>query len=55
LAGLPGMSVPGGFSKDGLPIGVQITGSHFEEQKMLNVGYTIEQALQLKEVPHVVR
>jgi aspartyl-tRNA(Asn)/glutamyl-tRNA(Gln) amidotransferase subunit A len=55
LAGLPGMSVPGGFSKDGLPIGVQITGAHFEEQKMLDVAYTIEQALNLKEVPNVVR
>lgn len=55
LVGAPGMSVPGGFSKEGLPIGVQITAPHFEEQKMLNVGYAIEQALNLKEVPNVVR
>jgi aspartyl-tRNA(Asn)/glutamyl-tRNA(Gln) amidotransferase subunit A len=55
LAGLPGMSVPGGFSKDGMPIGVQLTAPHFEEQKMLNVGFAIEQALGLKEVPNVVR
>jgi aspartyl-tRNA(Asn)/glutamyl-tRNA(Gln) amidotransferase subunit A len=55
LVGAPGMSVPAGFSQDGLPIGIQITAPHFEEQKMFNVGYAIEQALQLKEVPNVVR
>lgn len=55
LAGLPGMSVPGGFSRDGLPIGVQITAPHFQEQTMLDVANTIEHALQLKEVPNVVR
>jgi aspartyl-tRNA(Asn)/glutamyl-tRNA(Gln) amidotransferase subunit A len=56
LAGLPGMSVPGGFSKERLPIGVQITGAHFQEQKMLNVGYAIEKSLNLfREVPSVVR
>lgn len=48
LAGLPGMSLPAGFSKEGLPIGVQLTGSHFEEQKMLNVAFAIEQRLNLK-------
>lgn len=55
LSGLPGMSVPGGFSSEGLPIGVQLTANHFEEQKMLNVAYAIEQSLGLQEVPHVVR
>lgn len=53
LAGLPGMSVPGGFSVEGLPIGVQLTSAHFEEQKMLNAAFAIEQSLNLKEVPHV--
>jgi|SRR6185312_814496 len=48
LAGLPGMSVPFGMSKEGLPIGVQLTASHFEEQKMLNVGYSLEQASSVK-------
>ena len=46
LAGLPGMSVPFGLSKDNgrgaLPIGVQLTAAHFEEQKMLNVGAALE-------------
>lgn len=48
LAGLPGMSVPFGFSEQGLPIGVQLTGSHFEEQKILNVAYALEEVANLK-------
>jgi len=44
LAGIPGMSVPCGFSKEGLPIGLQIMGSHFGEEKILKVGYNFEQA-----------
>lgn len=47
LAGLPGMSVPAGFSSMGLPIGVQIMAPHFAEQTMLNVGYAIEQSLRV--------
>lgn len=48
LAGLPGMSLPFGMSKEGLPIGVQLTAGHFEEQKMLNVGYALESASDVK-------
>ena len=48
LAGLPGMSVPFGMSADGLPIGVQLTGAHFDEQRMLNVGYALEGASSVK-------
>lgn len=55
LAGLPGMSVPFGLSADRLPIGVQLTAGHYEEQKMLNVGAALEAASGLKgEKPHVV-
>lgn len=54
LAGLPGMSVPFGMSADGLPIGVQLTAHHFEEQKMLNAGFALEQSSSVKaKVPHV--
>lgn len=54
LAGLPGMSTPFGFSQEGLPIGVQLTASHFEEQKMLNVALALENASDAKEkTPHV--
>ncbi|MEZ4524970.1 MAG: Asp-tRNA(Asn)/Glu-tRNA(Gln) amidotransferase subunit GatA [Desulfobacterales bacterium] len=44
LAGIPGMSVPCGFSKQGLPIGLQIMGPHFGEETMLRAAYNFEQA-----------
>lgn len=44
LAGIPGMSVPCGFSKDGLPIGLQILGPHFAEETLLKVAYNFERA-----------
>jgi aspartyl/glutamyl-tRNA(Asn/Gln) amidotransferase, A subunit len=54
LAGLPGMSVPFGMSQEGLPIGVQLTATHFEEQHMLNVAYALEGASDVKGAkPHV--
>jgi aspartyl-tRNA(Asn)/glutamyl-tRNA(Gln) amidotransferase subunit A len=43
LAGLPAMSVPGGLSKDGLPLGLQIIGKALDEQAVLNAGLAIEQ------------
>lgn len=55
LAGLPGMSVPYGFSSENLPIGIQLTAGHFEEQKMLNVAYALEQSSSVKgKFPHVI-
>ncbi len=44
LAGLPAVSIPAGFSKDKLPIGIQIIGPHFEESKILNVAHMFEKA-----------
>ncbi|WP_397584533.1 Asp-tRNA(Asn)/Glu-tRNA(Gln) amidotransferase subunit GatA [Sphingorhabdus sp.] len=43
LAGLPAMSVPGGLSKKGLPMGLQIIGKALDEQAVLNAGLAIEQ------------
>lgn len=43
LAGIPGLSIPCGFS-DGLPVGLQILGKHFDEETILRVGYSYEQA-----------
>jgi aspartyl-tRNA(Asn)/glutamyl-tRNA(Gln) amidotransferase subunit A len=43
LAGLPGMSVPAGFSSGGRPIGLQIIGNYFGEAKMLNVAHQFQQ------------
>jgi len=44
LAGIPGMSVPCGFSKQGLPIGLQLMAKHFNEEMLLKVAYNFEQA-----------
>jgi aspartyl-tRNA(Asn)/glutamyl-tRNA(Gln) amidotransferase subunit A len=44
LAGLPGVSIPCGFTKAGLPIGLQIVGAPFEEEKLLRVARMHEQA-----------
>ncbi|MEG7639407.1 Asp-tRNA(Asn)/Glu-tRNA(Gln) amidotransferase subunit GatA [Enterococcus casseliflavus] len=43
LAGLPGMSLPAGFS-EGLPVGLQIIGKHFDEATMYKAAYAFEQA-----------
>lgn len=47
LAGIPGISVPCGFSRDGLPVGMQIQGAHFQEEKLLQVAYNLEQSLKI--------
>ena len=44
LAGIPGISVPCGFSSTGLPIGLHLMGRHFEEKKLFTVAYNFEQA-----------
>lgn len=43
LAGLPGMSVPCGFTKSGLPIGLQLIGQPFKEAELLSIGHAYEQ------------
>jgi len=45
LAGLPGVSVPAGIDKDGLPLGLQLIGRPWEEADMLNSAYTLERAV----------
>ena len=44
LAGVPGISVPCGFTPDNLPIGLQIIGKHFDEETVLKAAYAFEQA-----------
>jgi aspartyl-tRNA(Asn)/glutamyl-tRNA(Gln) amidotransferase subunit A len=44
LAGLPGMSLPCGFSRSGMPIGLQILGKPFDEATVLRVGRGFERA-----------
>ena len=44
--GVPAISVPCGFSKDGMPIGLMIAGPHFAEGKVLALAYAFQQATQ---------
>lgn len=43
LAGLPGLTVPFGTDKKGLPIGVQFIGDCFKEKNIIRAGYALEQ------------
>ena len=44
LAGLPGISVPAGLDKNGLPLGLQLIGRPWEEGDLLNTAYALENA-----------
>lgn len=44
LTGMPALSLPCGFTRDGLPVGLQIVGKPFDEPAVLRVGYAYEQA-----------
>lgn len=44
LAGVPGISIPCGFSEAGLPIGLQIIGKHFDERTVYRTAHAFEQA-----------
>ncbi|MFM2200110.1 MAG: hypothetical protein RL769_163 [Pseudomonadota bacterium] len=43
MAGLPALSVPAGFDKDGLPLGLQVISKNFDEQTMFDVALAIEE------------
>jgi aspartyl-tRNA(Asn)/glutamyl-tRNA(Gln) amidotransferase subunit A len=44
LAGIPGLSAPCGFSKEGLPIGLQVLAPYFKEETLIRVAGSFEQA-----------
>ena len=44
LAGLPGVTLPCGYDKNGLPVGLQLLGQTFDEKKIIRAGYTFEQS-----------
>jgi aspartyl-tRNA(Asn)/glutamyl-tRNA(Gln) amidotransferase subunit A len=44
LAGIPGMSIPCGFTHYNLPIGLQLLGRHFDEESILHTAFAYEQA-----------
>ena len=49
IAGLPGISIPCGVDKEGMPIGMQLIGNKFCEETILNAAYTFEQAIKFRE------
>ncbi len=51
LAGMPGISVPAGLSKDGLPLGLQLIGKPFDEETLLNAAGVLESAAGFDAVP----
>lgn len=55
LAGLPGISVPCGIDSKGLPIGMQLIGNCFEENKIIRAAYTYEQNREFRRCPMAER
>ena len=49
VAGLPGISIPSGVNKEGMPIGMQLIGKKFSEEMLLNVAYTFEQTINFRQ------
>ena len=56
ITGLPAISVPCGFTPEGLPVGIQIVGRHHDDFGVLQMAYAFEQATQVgRRRPPVVR
>ncbi|MCR0981035.1 Asp-tRNA(Asn)/Glu-tRNA(Gln) amidotransferase subunit GatA [Roseomonas populi] len=53
LAGIPGMTVPAGYDRHGLPLGLQVLARDFDEETVFAVGTAIELAAGLKALPQV--
>ncbi len=54
LAGLPGLSIPCGLTRDRLPIGLQIIGRRFDEETVLRLGAALEAELKFRQHPPLV-
>jgi amidase len=56
LTGHPAISVPCGFSEEGLPVGLQIVGRHHDDRGVLELAWAFEQATQTwKQQPAIVK
>ena len=49
IAGLPGISIPCGVNSENMPIGMQLIGNKFEEEKILNVAYAFEKEYRFRD------
>ncbi|HEX3701908.1 MAG TPA: amidase family protein, partial [Vicinamibacterales bacterium] len=50
-SGLPAMSLPAGFTDDGVPIGVELLGAAWSEPELLSLGYSYEQTVHPRRAP----
>jgi aspartyl-tRNA(Asn)/glutamyl-tRNA(Gln) amidotransferase subunit A len=50
LAGIPAISIPGGLS-EGLPVGIQIAGPAFSENRIFEASYALERAIGFEGIP----
>lgn len=48
LAGLPGISLPCGFDKNGMPVGMQLVGNAFDEKTIIRAAYAFERTMSYK-------
>lgn len=55
LAGLPGISVPGGLDNQGLPLGLQIIGKAWDEVTMFKTAFALEQAVGFKDTFELIK
>jgi len=53
VVGYPAISVPAGYSKTGLPIGLQIVARPWEEEKLLSMAYAFEQGTKMRKAPRL--
>jgi aspartyl-tRNA(Asn)/glutamyl-tRNA(Gln) amidotransferase subunit A len=51
MAGLPGLAVPAGLSREGLPLGLQLIGRPFEEETLFSVAQAIEESAGVTRLP----
>jgi amidase len=51
LSGFPDLSIPAGFTSDGLPVGISFLGRAFSEVRLLGLGYSFEQATKARRSP----
>ena len=49
LAGIPAISIPAGFDKQGYPLGLQIITNALEEQKILNIALSMQKKINFKQ------
>lgn len=54
LAGLPAISVPGGMSSEGLPLGLQVIGRPFDEASVFRMGQALEDAVGFNTTPRLL-